>query len=722
MGGLVVALAIGLGAEWRGGERSAARAFMPGELGREPGAAAPGASGRAYLTRAMYAIASEGGDEWGKENGLTAGLNFSHNLRWIFPPSLFAEHPEFFPLENGQRLHPPENSYFWQPDIARPDVAAFAAAAANRFFEENPRVGSYALGMNDGLRFGESEELIKLVEPAGDEASKWFRGRPDYSPLVFTFMNRVADDVAEAHPDKLLGTLAYYWCENAPPFPVRQQVVPYLTADRAQGYDAGFWREEALLQRRWVARKAESNKAEVGEQGTGGGGRDKENGGRLGVYDYLYGGGFLIPRIHTRLLADNLWRARRTGFTDYFAETHFNWGLDGPMPWLAARLLQDPEQSPAALLEEYYSRFFGTAAVSMRRFFERCERQWMTQGGAPYWLKHFRDESQAAIFPSEMCGELRGLLEDARMRVKNGPADPARQRAIQRVVFMSEAFGVTERFVAMQEARVELARRVLRRAENVDGVVAALRRFVTARREFETYTRALQEREPLAVPEFEWGDYLRDDPVPAALREIGRRRDAGNGEIGAEVEALGIPKARRILNSIGTESDELLHDGTLEGDLRPAKVVAGLPMEVALPPAWLSWAEPCEHFFAERIDRAPPVLRLSGNKETQIFQWGALANARGAEMPMVVARVSVHGHVSPGGAVSIVLGWLDGDNARLGLKTMRLPEGDWPEWVELETVDVAPAGAVWAGIGLRVQNQAAGDWIEVRQFSLGKMH
>ena len=61
-----------------------------------------------------------------------------------------------------------------------------------------------------------------------------------------------------------------------------------------------------------------------------------DNGRRLGLYDYLYGAGFLIPRIHTRLIAEHLKHAAEAGFTDYYAEVNPNWGLDGPMSWLVA--------------------------------------------------------------------------------------------------------------------------------------------------------------------------------------------------------------------------------------------------------------------------------------------------------------------------------------------------------------------------------------------------
>jgi hypothetical protein len=88
-----------------------------------------------------------------------------------------------------------------------------------------------------------------------------------------------------------------------------------------------------------------------------------------------------------------------------------NWGIDGPMPWVLAQLLQNPETSADEFLQEYYTRYFHEAAGPMRRFYERCEAQWLGQGGAPYWLKHYRNQSQAVIFPSTVCRELSHELD-----------------------------------------------------------------------------------------------------------------------------------------------------------------------------------------------------------------------------------------------------------------------------------------------------------------------
>src|SRR5450759_2509726 len=107
------------------------------------------------------------------------------------------------------------------------------------------------------------------------------------------------------------------------------------------------------------------------------------------------------------------------------------------------------------------------------------------------------------------------------------------------------------------------------------------------------------------------------------------------------------------------------------------------------------------------------VLRISGSKDTSVSQWDPVGGAG-----LHVAGVSVRGHVSPGTIVSLTFAWLDGHEQHLGFKALRLPDGEWPEWVTLQQAGLAPTGAVWVGMGLRVQNQVAGDWVEAWEFHL----
>jgi len=657
------------------------RRFMPGPLGAERGAPPPPPGAQAYRTRTFTGVDQGEAAVWAAENGLGPSPAFSHHLAAVFPPELARTHPEFFPLVAGQRLAPTPGVQNWNPDLGRTDVAAWAAAAARRHFQAVPADETFSAGVNDGLIFGESPETLARVAPP-----RWFRGRPDYSNLVFTFLNRTAADLATTHPEKFLGALAYYWCEQAPDFPVHSRVMPFLTADRSQGYDPAWWAEEQALQRRW---------AQAGPA-------------RLGLYDYLYGQGFLVPRVTPRLIAENIRAARRIGFTDYFAEVNPNWGLDGPMPWLVAQLLQDPSQPTETLLDEYYARYFREAAGPMRRFFERCEARWMSQSGPPYWLKHFRNESQATLFPPEVCRELRGLLDEAAGAARSG-------RVRERVRFTAEAFRVTEGLAELQWSRAALGRWLAapdRRPEEGRGQLA---RYREARRGFESVIRTVQRAVEGAVAPVNLDDFLRHDPTFAAVVAL-------SGIIDPAADADFAGRGRAGLDFVATRSAgrlvERLTDGSLEEVPLPPRVIAGLAHGLGLPGGWMSRMEPTQ---AQRAGLILPAARtglqgleVTGATNTTVYRW--LPAKPGA---LYAATVEVRGRVSPGNAVTLILGWMDERQWVVGATLVaRLPDGDWSEWITLRQGGRTPPDAAWVGIGIRVQNQVSGDWVHFDDFSL----
>jgi hypothetical protein len=706
-----------------------ARWFMPGGFGHESGLEPAPLPVRAFLTRALNGVDRTDGGEWARENQLTPRLDFSHNLSRVFPPALFDTHPEYFPEEAGQRLRPPVGSGWWNPDLGREDVARHAAEMARKFFTDKPHAASFALGVNDGLIFGESPELLALTTPV-----RWFRERPDYSNLVFTFMNRSATDLAKSHPDKYLGALAYYWAENAPDFPVHPRVIPFLTADRAQGYDAAFRTEEKCLQQRWASSFAKASadssrrgvsgeeaaaqragaalpsnlKAETGNLKESDSGFRSQVSGlklRLGLYDYLYGHGFLIPRFHPHLIADNLRQARRLGFTDYFAEMTPNWGLDGPQPWLVAQLLQDPEQSADKLLAEYYRRYFKESAFQMQRFFQRCEEQWMNQPGPAYWLKHYRNESQATIFPSAVCAELRILLEQAEQHAQS---DLVRKRVRQ----IGDAFGVTERFVAIQEARDRVSRLALSAGADSVALLTVLQRFQKARTDFVAYTRKLQTEQSLLIAPFIMDDYLRNDPTANALAAMEDPASLMRASQGA-AEGRELAELAASIAAVQRDGRELAINGGLAGALKPERQSAGLTYSVALPEPWQSRVEPVQWHRVAWSGDAARVLKISGTKDTAVFQWCALDG-----VTFALAQAEMRGRVSSSGVAMLTIGWLDSQQRHLGTTVIRLPEGEWHGWQTLRQAAKAPAGAVWVGVGIRIQHQLKDDWVEVKEFSL----
>ena len=110
------------------------RWFAPGPMGHERGRAPPPPGPTAFLTRHIGGLGSPAAAAWARHNDLTPALSFSHNLNHVFPPTLFATHPDYFPMVNGKRERPADNSYSWNPDLSRPDVAIHAAKVARDAF------------------------------------------------------------------------------------------------------------------------------------------------------------------------------------------------------------------------------------------------------------------------------------------------------------------------------------------------------------------------------------------------------------------------------------------------------------------------------------------------------------------------------------------------------------------------------------------------------------
>lgn len=124
-----------------------------------------------------------------------------HVLVTMVPTALFDEHPEYFPLTDGERMRPP-SAQRWNPCTTHPDVINRAVEYMLDWFGENPG-GVFHLGNNDYPRFCECENCVALhppeeQDPGGTMSTRWF-----------TFVNEAAGRVWEVYPDANISTWAY---------------------------------------------------------------------------------------------------------------------------------------------------------------------------------------------------------------------------------------------------------------------------------------------------------------------------------------------------------------------------------------------------------------------------------------------------------------------------------------------------------------------------------
>jgi len=416
-----------------------------------------------FLSR-LWSRPADMDPSWPRRNYIRARFSFHHNLLHVFTPELFDTHPEFFPLTNGERRKPNgSEDHSWQPCFSNREAAKYAAQVAAQAFDKAPSLVSFSMGINDSNGYCQCENCQALTDP--DHAE--FRGRPNRSSQVFFFMNNVAEELAKTHPDRYIGCLAYSWCEDVPTFPVDDRVIPYLTNDRAQWRDPAFRAQDEELIRRWCAEQP-----------------------AVGIYDYYYGSGYVIPRVFTKVSDESLKFAHRTGVRAFYAEIYENWSLDGPKAWLASQLLWDPEQDAGKLLDDFYAGMFAESAGPMREYFALCERQWMNQGGEARWFKGFFDINQMELFPPEVCRRARALLTKAEQQAKSDLVK-------RRVKLYSEGFHYTELYSEVYFGNQALAGLKIRSQRDLDRGLAAAAQAGNAAAELQTYCANVIEADPL---------------------------------------------------------------------------------------------------------------------------------------------------------------------------------------------------------------------------------
>lgn len=680
-----------------------------------------------------------------RRNGLERRYHFNHNLANIFSKEIFEEFPELFAEIGGERTRPKGSAATDpQPDFTEPESVELAATAARTHFSENPDANSYSLSINDNSLFDEGAATEAVVSPV-----EYFRGRPNYTDLVFGFMNEVATRVFDSRdsgfriPDgggsnwvsnltsglcpqssekkPYLTALAYYWTEQSPSFKLHPQVMPVLTSDRAQWHDPYYRAEDKALIQRWADSGAK----------------------RIATWDYYFGAPYPYPRQFTQWMKESLRFLHKSGVDVFYSQLPSVWGLDGPKAWLAAELLRDPKQDADLLLEEYYTNFFGPAAGPIREFYEIAEKTRNEREGTANWIKFYKDEAGIELFSEATLKKMRACIEFAKVRVgvitssssmvSDGHGsdrilrkamqepNPAHldERFAKRVQLVSDAFSYTESYAAYHRSRLRLVGLSFKALQadsdqvSATGLLLALEDYEAAKSTFRALSTRLA-KEPMHGGFSAFNRLKQSEPLPLALAAFARL------EISPEVlnlpdratllsEMRGLKSGAARLVSVGKNAGLVHSEMQLRNFLGP---------ELPVIDAWR---------IQYRASEGLRMERASGLKASGLRVENADIVAISRTFPVLaeqtyLLKIDAGWRVSPDNRTRIQLNWksISGERIRTDI-ALRLPSGISDGCQQLEFGLIAPINAYDLKVAVVTNRQYSGDFIELNKIELGRL-
>jgi len=171
---------------------------------------------------------------------------------------------------------------------------------------------------------------------------------------------------------------------------------------------------------------------------------------RVGIYEYLYGSGFSVPRIYLHNLAEFLrYVGKKAPGSGFYAEIYSNHGLDGPKAWVVEKLLWNPNQDVDKLITRWCRAVFEESAAPMERYFRGLEDTW-NRNNAKVGPIHGKfellgNDAQLEMFTPDDLGPRWRDIEEARRIAKS-------DRVRRRIEYFASTFKIADLTVRQYHA------------------------------------------------------------------------------------------------------------------------------------------------------------------------------------------------------------------------------------------------------------------------------
>lgn len=402
------------------------RHYMPGELGdvvpTSPDFTLPVTQYQeapAFRERIFSAVwlrnASEDFLRW-QYRLCSGGENNFINHSYHFMGRYKKTNPEYFALIDGQRdldklstANNHGNLCMTNPE----GIKAFADIAI-KFFDKNPDYTTFPIVPQDGMyRVCECENCRKLLSPH-------LGSNGEFSNLVYHHVTEIAKLVAEKHPGKHVGTLAYEKYRMAPEMDLPPNLLVRVCYMRQDLRKPHVRAEIEQVIKSFTAKKVP-----------------------VCVWTYpLYnhippmrGIPVFYPEIlqqnirfnhDNNVIGENSQANYSSGGGDQLIRSRYDNGLPASThlnDYVRCQLLWDPDLDLKAMLEEYYRLFYGSAAAEMKEFWETSQRLFLKNGEATMYSKEDLDQFTELLDKAEKAAP-GNTVHGERVRLLRKELDP----------------------------------------------------------------------------------------------------------------------------------------------------------------------------------------------------------------------------------------------------------------------------------------------------------
>ena len=219
------------------------------------------------------------------------------------------------------------------------------------------------------------------------------------SDLVFGFVNQVARQVGESHPDKTIATLGYWSYAYPPQFELEPNISVQFSLHIRNVFAKGIQENDLKLLRTWA---------------------EREPGRRFYVWLYycfpvenaLQGNWHCFPGFFAHQVARSFKLYHEMGVRGAF----FNGFGQDVDAYVSFKLLDDPAQDVDALLDDYFHNLYGAAAEPMKRLYLRIEEIYSTSANYPpgFNSHQTREVAWGHLGTAEHMAELGTLMDRVR--------------------------------------------------------------------------------------------------------------------------------------------------------------------------------------------------------------------------------------------------------------------------------------------------------------------